>query len=453
MTDVRYARAADGTQIAYRVFDAFDRPARGDDDGGAIRDVVMIPGGLFPLELYEEEPGFARLLDGLRSLGRVIAFDRRGIGLSDPVTDWERAVADQWADDLAGVVDAADARDIVLVAWDGFGVGSRYAARHPDRVGALVLHEPVLVADDEWASWSEERMTRNMANVRGEDDILLRIAPSRATDRTFRDWYARAGRLGASPSTAPRIWESVMRQHPRDALYEQVQAATLVLHRRDNHFVDEHVLDLAGERMPHATLVELDGRDHFPFVGDVDAFVAEIAEFVVGERRLPAPQRLLSAVLFTDLVDSTARAAALGDEGWKSVLNRHDTAVRTIVGRCGGSVVKTTGDGVLALLPSAGTGLRAAADIRRDLAADGLEVRIGIHVGDVDRRGDDVSGLAVNIASRVMSAAGAGEILTTVTVVAAVAGQAATFAPLGTRELKGIPGTWDLFRASEEASA
>jgi class 3 adenylate cyclase len=207
-------------------------------------------------------------------------------------------------------------------------------------------------------------------------------------------------------------------------------------------------LAVAGERLPHATLVELEGRDHFPFVGDVDALIAEIATFVVGERRVPPPQRLLSAVLFTDLVGSTERASSLGDADWRAVLDRHDTTIRAIVGRAGGSVVKTTGDGVLALLPSAGGCLRVAAAILRGLRAEGLEARIGVHVGDVDRRGSDVSGLAVNIASRAMSAGGAGEIVVTATVVAAVAGQAESFEPLGARDLKGVPGRWELFRVA-----
>jgi class 3 adenylate cyclase len=231
---------------------------------------------------------------------------------------------------------------------------------------------------------------------------------------------------------------------------EQVVAPTLVLHRRDNSFVPAEVLALARERIPHAVVVELEGCDHFPFVGDVDAFVAEIAAFV-GEPRLPPPQRLVSVVLFTDLVDSTKRAALLGDEGWKSVLNRHDSVVRSIVGRCGGMVIKTTGDGVLALLPSAGVCLRAATAIRRELSAEGLEVRIGVHVGDIDHRGDDVSGLAVNIASRAMSKAAAGEIVATVSVVAAVAGQTTTFEPLGSHTLKGVPGEWELFRVGVDA--
>ena len=441
VVDVLYAQARDGTHVAYRIFDA--APA-----GGPGRDVVMVSGGFVPIEMFEEDPGFVRLLDGLRSLGRLVVFDRRGIGLSDPVPDWERTVVDQWADDLAAVVDATRSRDIVLVAWDGLGVGSRYAARHSDRVAALVLYEPILVADEDWESFAKQRIERARANVRGEDDVLAQVAPSRLTDRDFRDWYARAGRMGTSPSMAPRIWESAIRAHPRDALLEQIVAPTLVLHRRDNAFAAEFVLALASERIPHVTAVELEGCDHFPFVGDVDALVAEIAAFVVGERRLPPPKRLLSAVLFTDLVGSTERAAALGDKDWKSLLDRHDLTVRKIIGRCGGSVIKTTGDGVLALLPSAGVCLDAATAIRRDLAAEGFDVRIGAHVGDIDRRGDDVSGLAVNIASRVMSKGGAGNIVATGSVVAAVAGQSVEFEPLGTHVLKGVPGEWALFRVS-----
>ena len=443
MIDVLYAQAEDGSHVAYRVLD-------GDPSAGLARDVVMVPGGLIPLELFEEEPGFARLLDGLRAFGRVIVFDRRGVGESDPILDWERMVVDQWTDDLAAVVDASESRDIVLVAWDGFGVGSRYAAMHPERVSALVLYEPYVVADDDWESWSARRVQHGNANVRGEDDILAVVAPSRIADREFRDWYARAGRLGASPSTAPRIWESVMRTHPRNALLEQVMAPTLVLHRRDNLFAPPDVLTVAHEKIPHATLIELEGRDHFPFVGDVDALVAEIAAFVVGERRLPPPQRLLSAVLFTDLVGSTERASSLGDEDWKAVLDRHDATIRAIVGRAGGSVIKTTGDGVLALLPSAASCLRVASAIRRDLAAEGLDARIGGHVGDIDRRGEDVSGLAVNIASRAMSKGGAGEIVVTASVVAAVAGQAVAFEPLGAHDLKGVPGAWELFRLASD---
>jgi class 3 adenylate cyclase len=442
--DVLYAQTEDGTHVAYHVLDAVG-------SAGPARDVVMVAGGLIPLELFDEEPGFARLLDGLTGLGRVIVFDRRGVGQSDPIQEWATCVVDQWTDDLAAVVEASGARDIVLVAWDGFGVASRYAALHPARVSALVLYEPMVVADDDWESWSTGRLRRGNANVQGEDDILVEVAPSRMGDRDFRDWYTRAGRLGASPSTAPRIWASAMSARPREALLEEVVAPTLVLHRCDNVFAPRDVLRVVAERMPHATLVELEGGDHFPFVGDVDALVAEIAAFVIGERRLPPPQRLLTVVLFSDLVGSTERASSLGDKEWKAVLDRHDATIRAIVGRAGGSVVKTTGDGVLALLPSAGSGLLVASAIRRDLGDEDLDTRIGVHVGDIDRRGDDVSGLAVNIASRAMSKAGDGEIVVTASVVAAVAGQPVTFEPLGTHHLKGVPGDWELFRVATEA--
>ena len=365
MIDVVYAQADDGTHIAYRVLDADPTPE-------PARDIVMVSGGLFPLELFEEEPGFARLLDGLRALGRVIAFDRRGIGQSDPIQDWERAVVDQWTDDLAAVVDASGAHDIVLVAWDGYGVGSRYAAMHPERVSALVLYEPFVVADDEWESWSAYRLQRGSANLRGEDDILTEVAPSRVADREFPR-LVRAGRpAGREPIDGPpNLGIS-------DARSSADGAALSRSFRRRSSFTAATICSplttsctRLAARVPHAAAVELEGRDHFPFVGDVDALVAEIVAFVVGERRLPPPQRLLSAVLFTDLVGSTERAAALGDEDWKSVLDRHDAGVRTIVGRCGGSVVKTTGDGVLALLPSAGVCLRAAAAVRRTWQSKG----------------------------------------------------------------------------------
>ena len=444
MADVEYARADDGTHVAYRLLDA-------DPTVEVARDIVMVAGGLFPMEMFEEEPGFSRMLDGLCSLGRVIVFDRRGLGVSDPITSWARPIADQWADDVTAVVDASGATEIVLFAWDGFGIGTRYAAMHPERVSAVVLYEPMIVADDEWASWATTRTQQGNANVRGENDILTLVAPSRIADRTFRDWYLRAGRGGASPSTAPRIWASAMSAHPRDALLERVVAPTLVLHRRDNRFVPEGLLARARERIAHATLVELEGRDHFPFVGDVDALLAEVAAFVIGERRIPPPRRLLSAVLFTDLVGSTERAAALGDADWKSVLDRHDAVVRAIVGRNGGSVIKATGDGVLALVPSAGTCLHVAATISHDLAAEGLDVRMGAHVGDVDRRGDDVSGLAVNIASRAMSKGANGEIVVTASLRAAVAGQAVEFEALGAHELKGVPGVWELFRVAGDS--
>jgi class 3 adenylate cyclase/pimeloyl-ACP methyl ester carboxylesterase len=443
VSEVKYARAEDGTHLAYRVLDA-----NAECDAGS--DIIMASGGLIPMEVFEDDPGFVRLLEGLSNLGRVVVFDRRGIGLSDPLVAWERPILDQWADDLSAVVEASGAEDAVVFGWDGYGVATRFAARHPGQLRLLVLHHPLMVHDDRWDSWLAERLALVRENLAGgRDSLLEQIAPSRSSDASFRDWYARAGRVGASPATAARIWESVFSSRPGDQLFEEVETPTLVLHRRDNVYAPAEAVRLAASRITGATLVELDGADHFPFLGDVDAVVAEIADFVVGERRLPPPQRLLAALMFTDLVASTERAALLGDEHWKSVLNRHDVTVRAAVGRCGGTVVKTTGDGVLALLPAAGAAVRAAERVRDELSADGLDVRIGIHVGDVDRRGADVSGLGVHVAARAMAAADPGQVVVTASVPAAVTGKAAAFVALGAHKLKGVPGVWELFRLAD----
>jgi class 3 adenylate cyclase/alpha-beta hydrolase superfamily lysophospholipase len=438
VSEVEYARVAEDTQVAFRVLVAeakSDRPV----------DMVMVSGGLIPMELFTEQPGFVRLLEGLCSLGRVVVFDRRGIGLSDPIVDWSSPVLDQWADDLAAVVEASGVRDPVVFAWDGYGVATRFAARQPDRLSRLILHQPVTVADDQWESWAAERRGFVQKNVDGvEDSFLARIAPSRGSDASFQDWYSRAGRAGASPTSATRIWNSVFSSTPADQLLGRVETPTLVLHRRDNVYSPSDGARLAASQLSRATIVELDGSDHFPFLGDVDSLLAEIADFVVGERRLPPPERIVAAVMYTDLVGSTQHAASLGDERWKSLLDRHDATLRATVERSGGVVVKTTGDGILATLPSAGAALRAAERVRDALAVDGLGVRIGIHLGDIDRRGDDVSGLGVVVAARAMALGDAGQIVVTASIPPAVIGQAVTFEPFGTHELKGIPGAWPL---------
>jgi class 3 adenylate cyclase/alpha-beta hydrolase superfamily lysophospholipase len=442
VSDAGYAQAEDGTNVAYRVL-------TGDTPPGAGTDIVMLSGGMIPVEVFDDEPGFARMLDGLASLGRLVVFDRRGLGASDPITDWDRSILDQWTEDLAAVVDASGVVDPVVFAWDGFGVASRFAATHPDRLCRLVLYHPMTVEDGKYAEWAEDRRRFTVDGLKESGlDLMALVAPSHRSDPSFVDWYNRAGRVGASPATAGRVWDAVFNAPP-DVDIERVATPTLVLARRDNAIAPVAKARLTAERIPGATYVELDGADHFPFLGDVDSVLAEITAFVVGERRLPPPQRIVAAVLFTDLVGSTERAVALGDKDWKSLLDRHDAAVRGVVGRSGGTVVKTTGDGVLALLPSANEALRAADRLHTALAIDGLEVRIGIHVGDIDRRGDDVSGLAVNIAARVMSVAGTGQTFVTASVPVAVAGQPVEFATVGEHQLKGVPGSWELFEVTD----
>jgi class 3 adenylate cyclase/pimeloyl-ACP methyl ester carboxylesterase len=441
MGELQYAQAPDGTHVAFRVLEA-------DEAVVNPRDIVMLSGGLIPMEVFEDDPGFRRMLDGLRALGRVVIFDRRGLGVSDPIINWDRPVVEQWAEDLETVVVASDAQNAAVFAWDGFGAGTRFAAARPDLLQLLILMNPVVKEgeDDEFVATLFSSARDNLEGRRV--DFLELITPSRANDPAFREWYTRAGQVGASPATAARIWNSVFSMPHATQRLQDVTTRTVVLYRRDNQYIPQDRVKHAASYIPGAMLVELDGADFFPFVGDVDSVVAEIAAFVLGERRLPAPARLLAAIMFTDIVGSTERAAAVGDSHWRSMLERHDKTLRTVVGRNGGQVVKTTGDGVLALLPSASAAVRAARQARHEMASFGLELRVGIHVGDVDRRGDDVSGLAVHIAARVMASAD-GQITVTGPVVGAVAGDMTVFDPAGTHELKGVPGTWDLYALKE----
>ena len=396
----------------------------------------------------------------IAAIGHMCEVDYVAAGLPDPGITVRAALElyKRVNPDFDGIPGGPGDRGCVTqVALDRlmrYGISTRFAARHPDGLRLLVLHHPLMVPDDRWEDWVAERRALIRQNVDGvADNFLAQIAPSRAMDASFRDWYARAGRVGASPTTATRIWESVFNSRPSEQLFEWVQTPTLVLYRRESAYAPADGVRLAASHIPGATVVELEGADHFPFLGDVDAVLAEIADFVLGERRLPPPQRILAALMFTDLVASTEHAASLGDSQWKSVLDRHDRTVRAAVGGCGGTVVKTTGDGVLALLPSAGAAIRAAQRVRDALATDGLAVRIGIHVGDIDRRGDDISGVGVHIAARAMASADAGEIVVTASVPTSVTGEATTFETLGAHELKGVPGTWELFRlANNQAS-
>src|SRR5262245_14754115 len=226
MAEVQYARAEDGTHVAYQVLD----PALHTTDG---HDVVMVSGGTFPMESYDGHPGFARMIEGLRAIGRVVIFDRRGIGLSDPPSSFEVPILDQWTEDLRAVVDASGITDPIVFAWDGFGVGSRFAVRYPDCISMLVLHHPMVGGmDDDWYAARLELIRRN---VRGEggggEDLLRAVAPSELNNPAFREWYLRAGRSGASPAIAMRMWDSVFTSTADEQLLDDVETPTLVLYR------------------------------------------------------------------------------------------------------------------------------------------------------------------------------------------------------------------------------
>lgn len=444
MSEIRYTDR-DGVHIAYRVL-----------DGPEGVDIVMVSGFNFPFEMLPEDPIGARLLEGLTAIGRVAVFDRRGVGLSDPIVDWDRPLVDQWSDDLAAVADAAGFPRPVVFAWDIFGVARRFAIRFPDGCDRLVLLTPAPSPSREGDEWHDEFWSSMRQVTTGDAeaiDLVGHSFPTRSQDPEFRDWLDRAGRAGASPATAARMIEASYEQLRAVPIeHHLVRVPTLVLARPRNATRPHHIVQRVADAIDGALIVDLPGDDDLAIGSDVDALIAEIARFVTGEAKVPPPTRTLCAVLFTDLVSSTERAAALGDERWKAVLNRHDEVARRTIGRCAGRIVKTTGDGILAILPTASTALDAAEEVRRSLRSEGLEVRIGIHVAEVETRGDDIAGLGVHVAARIMSAAAAGEILVSATVPAIVDTTHRHFEPRGRRTLKGVPGEWDLFAATTSSA-
>ena len=429
-----------GHHLAYRV--------RGGADGHEV--VLITPGGTIPMEFLERDRIGARLLDGLATVGRVVLFDRRGIGLSDPITDWSRPLVEQWAEDLAAIVETVcRGVPVVVSLGDYWGPARLFAARHPDALASLVLYEPTgpVQPVDLSRVVVTEAVTAH-SDAGREDDWIQRVCPSRSDDRAFREWFDAAGRTGASPGVAARIYEPPPEECIRELVTAQARIVvpTLVLRRPNNLISSPDPPDPVASAIPNGRRVDLAGSDYHWLGEDVDSLLAEISRFATGESRLPTPQRSLCAVLFTDIVSSTEHATRLGDARWKTILDRHDTAITEEVERNGGVIVKTTGDGVLATLPSADRALRAAEAIRARLRSDGLRVRIGVHVGDVECRGDDVAGVAVHIAARVMALAGPGEIAVTASVPIAVTGTDHRFELDGDHELKGVPGTWTIFR-------
>jgi class 3 adenylate cyclase len=427
VSEIAYARAGD-THIAYRVIG---------EPGGV--DVVMVAGALFPLELLAEDRVAARFMEGLAALGRLVVFDKRGIGLSDPMADWSRGAQEQWADDLLAVIDAAGLEHPVVVSWEPYGVARHAVSARGDGFAGMVLVNPA-----QFTRGFVQVLTATGGQVLPTRSIEEIVFPSRIHDEGFTAWLERSGRAGASPTTASRLWAHLL-EFEGPLTPAGIATPTLVLHNRDCLQPEAEVRTVA-EEIPGAGFVQVAGADIYPIAGDVDLLIAEIAQFVTGAPSVLTPLRNVAAVLFTDLVDSTRRAVDVGDAHWRELLDIHDRTVQRYVRRHGGRVVKYTGDGVLALMPSATAALEAAQSICDHLAERELGVRVGIHVGDVDTRGDDVSGLAVNIAARIMSHADAGETLVSEAARQAALGSRHRFGEVRTTELKGIPEQWRLYR-------
>jgi class 3 adenylate cyclase/pimeloyl-ACP methyl ester carboxylesterase len=412
----RYARSGEAS-IAYQVI------------GDGPLDLLFLPGWISQIEQLWELPALRRFLERLAAFGRLILFDRRGIGLSDRVA--QEHTLEQEVEDALAVLDAAGSERVGALVMYGSVARTAWAA---DYDWALPIGEREALAERGAVSWGET-----------DNEGLAVLAPSMADDGELASWLARMQRLAASPREAHAILRSAIDLDVRDAL-PRIRVPALVMHRRGDRGWDVRHSRYLAEHIPGARYIELDGVDSFPFIGDSDAVLEEIEEFLTGGRGRGELARALLTVMFTDIVDATARAAELGDGRWRDLLARHDEMVRQELARFGGRDVKTVGDGFLATFDVAPSrALRCALAIIKAARELGIEMRIGMHTGECELIGGDVGGMAVHIASRVNDLAGGGEVLVSGTVFGTVVGGPFEFEDRGAQQLKGVPGRWPLF--------
>jgi len=435
----RYARS-DNASVAYQVV------------GEGALDLLFLPGWISQVEQLWEAPAVRRFLERLAAFSRLILFDRRGSGLSGGIL--ETHSLEQDAQDALAVLDAAGSERAALFTYSLGGlVGALLAAERPERIGALIMYASA--ARTSWAPDYDWAMTKEEREALSEDSVadwgettsprLSVVAPSVAEDPAMAGWFSRMQRLAASPGEARTIFKAAVDLDVRETL-PRIHVPTLVMHRPRELAWDVRHSRYLAQHIEGARYVELEGVDSLPFVGDSDAIVEEIEEFLTGGRSGGELARALLTVMFTDIVDATARAAELGDGRWRDLLARHDEKVREELSRFAGREVKTIGDGFLATFDGPPSrALRCALAITRAARELGVEVRIGVHTGECELIGDDVGGMAVHIASRVNGLAGPSEVLVSGTVFGTVVGGPFTFEERGFHELKGVPGRWPLF--------
>jgi class 3 adenylate cyclase len=409
--------------------------------------------GFIPIDTMEGEPGLARTNCPRSSCTRLIRFDRRGIGLSDPVAPSDPPTLEQWVDDAIAVLDAVGSeKTVVLGSVEASPVALLLTALHPDRVEALVLVNafPRALVDDDYPEgvpleMLEEMLDSTNPNAPGEaeQDWIAAFAPSRAGDEQFRQWWEETGRRGASPATARALLRVAFEGDVRSVL-PTISCPTLLV-----QFTEHPALRIGqylADHIERSRLVEITGADDYWWGAEGSgAAVDEIEEFLTGVRGGAVPDRVLATVLFSDIVGSTERASALGDRRWRDLLDRHDAAVRRQIARFRGREVKTTGDGFLATFDGPARAVECAGAIRDAARQLDLEVRSGVHTGEVERRGDDIGGIGVHIAARVSALAQPSTIWVSRTVTDLVVGSGLRFTDRGDHELKGVPGTWHLY--------
>ncbi len=436
--ETKYARLSD-LHLAYQVL------------GEGPPDILLLDQWFGHMEAQWDVRPLAALRERLASFGRLIMFDKRGTGLSDPIPTSSLPTLEEFMADIPAVLDAVGSERAALIANIGGGIlAVLYAAAHPERVSSLVLVDAFArfqMADDFPIGAPPEAVDETLAQADAEIGRGLMIdlfAPSHAADERLRKAWSRYERHAATPGSTIAIVRLIYQSDIRDVL-PAIRVPTLVIHRANaTGFAVEHGRFLA-EHIPGAKYVELPGIDNLIWAGDQDGIVAEIQDFLTGVRPSPESRRVLVTVLFTDIVGSTKLAADLGDERWHELLTEHNHAVRTQIERFGGREVKTTGDGVLATFDGPARAVRCALAIRDEVGALGLEVRAGLHTGEIEVQPDDIAGLAVHIGARISALAIPGEILVSSTVKDLTVGSGLLFEDRGSHELKGVPGEWHLF--------
>jgi len=438
--ETRYARSGD-VHVAYQTL------------GDGPIDVLFVDQWWSNVDTQWDVPPLARMLERVASFSRLILLDKRGTGLSDPVPLGGLPTLEEWMDDIRAVLDAVGSRRTALLS----GIGASYltilfAATYPERTSALVLVDGYarLLGADDYLPWLPRAFPpEEWENIRagwGRGILLTRLAPNEAMDPAIMQSFAAYERQSASPGTGAAMLKMLYEGDVR-AVLPAIRVPTLVIaHGESARVPIEHSQYLA-EHIPGARYVELPGNENLPWAGDQQRLLAVVEEFFTGVRPREDADRVLATVLFTDIVDSTRRASELGDQRWRSLLAAHDLAVRAELDRYRGREIKTTGDGFLVVFDGPARAIRCAAGVREAVRAIGLEVRSGLHTGEVELTDADVRGIAVHIGARIAALAGPGDILVSSTVKDLVIGSGIAFEDRGVHQLKGVPEEWRLFRA------
>jgi pimeloyl-ACP methyl ester carboxylesterase len=434
LPETRYALSGD-VNIAYQTM------------GAGPVDIIMVPGFVSHVEFTHELAGYTAFLRRLSTFARVVTFDKRGQGLSDRISG--APSLEQRMDDVRAVMDdIGSERAVVMGFSEGSAMSVLFAATYPERVVQLILFGGFALAPTFLSNDLEQRIAR-IAKAWGTGELMKTVIPSQAANQDAVSQFAKMERLSASPG-ALRAIALLNAQIDIRPILPTLQVPTLVLHRRTDARVPIEVGRDLASRIPNARFIEYPDGDHAFWSGDTEALLGDIEEFVTGHRDGSSTEleRVLATVLFTDIVDSTRSAAAMGDQAWRRSLDSHDQLAKQMVEKHRGILVKNTGDGILATFDGPGRAVRCALAFGAAAHQIGLPLRAGLHTGEIELRGRDIGGIAVHAAARVMAQSQSSEVLVSRVVTDLVAGAGLKFAERGSHELKGLPGRWDLFAAS-----